>query len=149
MRFVPPGVSLLPKEPPKHTPLTLASVGTWISEESITQKGFLVLADGRAVDFVAGREVPMNAFVVPCAVLGAKTHYLPDWTDAQKKAHDEAYEDSKKRAALESIMFAQAEAYELGWTCKRETRKGKVGILFIPPKVRLTYEVGPGQTVAV
>jgi hypothetical protein len=148
MRFIPPGASLLSKEPPKHAPLTLATVGTWISEESILTGATVVLGSGRNVPLQDGQAVPEDAFVVP----GARVDPSPVeswWDENMLKAHAIAEKERGHQSVLASIAAAQIEAYELGWTCKRETRKGKVGVLFIPPKVRLTYEIGPGQMVAV
>jgi hypothetical protein len=148
LRFIPPGVDFAPttKAP---APMALADVGVWVSEESISARSTLVLSDARIVNHNPAVTVPENAFVIPCATLPSKAQYLPDWTEAQKMAHDTAYEEAKKSAVFDSIMFAQIEAYELGWTMRREVRKGKAGILFVPPKVKLTYEIAHGQTVPV
>jgi hypothetical protein len=149
MRFIPPGSDIAPKNVPAPAPMALADVGTWISEESIAKRsGLLVLSDGRVVDR-GQAAAPSGSISVPCAVIPEMAPVGPDWTEAQKLAHKNAYEETHKRAILVSIAHVQVEAYELGWTMKREVRNGKPGILLIPPRVKLTYEIAPGRTVPV
>jgi len=148
LRFIPPGASLAPKEAQAvHAPMTLSDVGTWISEDSIFTRATIVLPDGRAVPFAT----PMSeqSFLIPQAVEPRVNAVPDDASEAFKIAHTNAVKEARRQAVMQSIASAQIEAYELGWTMRREVRKGKAGILFVPPKVKLTYEIAHGQTVPV
>jgi hypothetical protein len=146
LRFIPPGASLAPKEAPATlAPMTLSNVGTWISEDSIFTRATIVLPDGRAVPFAT----PMSeqSFLIPQAVEPRVDAIPDDASEAFKIAHANAAKEARRQAVMQSIASAQIEAYELGWTMRREVRKGKPGILFVPPKVKLTYEIAHGKTV--
>lgn len=148
LRFIPPGASLAPKEAPAtHAPMTLSDVGTWISEDSIFTRATIVLPDGRAVPFAT----PMSeqSFLIPQAVEPRVDAVPDDASEAFKIAHASSVKEARRQAVMQSIASAQIEAYELGWTMRREVRKGKAGILFVPPKGKLTYEIAHGQTVPV
>ena len=148
LRFIPPGASLTPKESPATpAPMTLSDVGTWISEDSIFTRATIVLPDGRAVPFAT----PMSeqSFLIPQAVEFGPDPIPDDASEAFKIAHASSVKEARRQAVMQSIASAQIEAYELGWTMRREVRKGKAGILFVPPKVKLTYEIAHGQTVPV
>lgn len=152
MRFVPPGADIVPKDTPAPAPVALADVGAWVSEDSILKRSTLILPDARAVllaDGMRTQPIPSNAFIL------AQAHPLdlgpidPDWTEPQKIARQGAIDAARRQAILSSVATAQIEAYELGWTMRREIRNGKPGILLIPPRVKLTYEIAPGRTVPV
>jgi len=148
LRFIPPGASLAPKEAPATlAPMTLSDVGTWISEDSIFARATIVLPDGRAVPFAT----PMSeqSFLIPQAMEPRVDAIPDDAPEAFRIAHANAVKEARRQAVMQSIASAQIEAYELGWTMRREVRKGKAGILFVPPKVKLTYEIAHGQTVPV
>lgn len=148
LRFIPPGASLAPKESPAPpAPMTLSDVGTWISEDSIFTRATIVLPDGRAVPFAA----PMSeqSFLIPQANEPRVDAIPDDASEAFKTAHANTVKEARRQAVMQSIATAQIEAHELGWTMRREIRKGKPGILFVPPKVKLTYEIAPGRTVPV
>lgn len=149
IRFIPPGVDLVPKASAAPASVALADVGVWVSEESIWRRTTLVLSDARAVPPIDGQAVPENAFTVPQAHALDIGPADPDWPEAQKLAHQNAIDAARRQAILSSVASAQIEAYELGWTMRRETRRGSPGILFIPPRVKLTYEIAPGRTVPV
>ena len=148
LRFIPPGASFAPKEAhAPHAPMTLSDVGTWISEDSIFTRATIILPDGRAVPFAT----PMSeqSFLIPQAVEFGPDPIPDDASEAFKIAHASSVKEARRQAVMQSIASAQIEAYELGWTMRREVRKGKAGILFVPPKVKLTYEIAHGQTVPV
>jgi len=146
LRFIPPGVDFVPT-PKAPAPMTLSDVGTWISEDSIFTRATIVLPDGRAVPFAT----PMSeqSFLIPQAVEPRVDAIPDDASEAFRTAHANAVKEARRQAVVQSIASAQIEAYELGWTMRREVRKGKTGILFVPPKVKLMYEIAPGQVVPV
>lgn len=148
IRFIPPGVDLAPKATPAPLPMALADVGAWVSEASIFSQSTLVLADGRTVQF-SGSGVPEDAILIQQA-MEPKVDPIPDDSpEPLKIAHKNAAIEARRRAIMRSIATAQVSAYEIGWTARRETRKGIPGILLIPPRVRLTYEIAPGRTIPV
>ena len=147
MRFIPPGADLVPKAPVAPAPMALADVGVWISEESIFTQSTIILPDGRAVPF----STPMSAqsFLIPQATEPAINPPNPEWSEAALIEYQKTIKESRQLAVMQSIAFAQVEAYQLGWTMRREIKSGRPGILLIPPRVRLTYEIAPGRTVPV
>ena len=120
VRFIPPGTDLTPKAMPAPPPMTLADIGTWVSEASILARDQIVLADGRIIEH-GGESYPRDAIRFYKATA----------------------------SILTSIASAQAMAYQLNWTMRREIRNSKPGILLIPPRVKLTYEIAPGRAVPV
>lgn len=130
LRFIPPGADLVQKPSLGTAPMALADVGAWISEDSVLRGDQLILVDGRVVAHVGGT-VSIDAIFIRKAI--------PTGDKPEQKAH----------AVLASIASAQAMAYQLNWTMRREIRNGKPGILLIPPRVKLTYEIAPGRTVPV
>jgi hypothetical protein len=147
LRFIPPGSDLAQKATAAPAPMTLSDVGTWVSEESIFTRATIVLPDGRAVPFAA----PMSAqsFLIPQATEPAADSPDPTWPEAVLVEYQKNLKEARRQAVMQSIALAQVEAYELGWTMRREIRSGKPGILLIPPRVKLTYEIAPGRTVPV
>ena len=130
IRFIPPGADLAPKTTPAPAPMALADVGAWVSEGSILQRDQLVLVDGRVIEY-GNKPLPDGSVRVPMA------------TPTEDKP------EQRHRAILKSIASAQSMAYQLGWTMRKETKNGSPGILLIPPRVKLTYEITPGRTVPV
>lgn len=130
IRFIPPGVDLAPKAVPAPLPMALADVGAWVSEGSILRRDQLVLADGRVIEY-GDKSLPDGSVRVPMAT--------PTGDKPEQRHH----------AILKSIASAQSMAYQLGWTMRKETKNGSPGILFIPPRVKLTYEIAPGRMVPV
>jgi hypothetical protein len=131
IRFIPPGTDFAPKATPAPAPMALADVGAWVSEASILQRDQVVLNDCRVVEYDAKAAIPGDMIRVHKAV-----------TLSDKP-------DQKTFAILKSITSAQSMAYQLGWTMRKETKSGAPGILLIPPRVKLTYEIAPGRTVPV
>jgi len=130
IRFIPPGTDLAPKATPAPAPMALADVGAWVSEASILQRDQLVLADGRVIEY-GDKSLPDGSVRVPIAI--------PTGDKLEQRHH----------AILKSIASAQSMAYQLGWTMRKETKNGAPGILLIPPRVKLTYEIAPGRTIPV
>jgi hypothetical protein len=149
MRFLPPGTEFALKNAPAPAPMALADVGTWIAEDLILKQATLVLADARCVVITDGQRVPEDAFVIPQATPPEPQPIDPSWDEVFLAAHKSAVDAARKQAVLMSIATAEAEIYSLGWTSKREVRNGKPGILLVPPRVKLTYEIAPGQMVPV
>ena len=131
IRFIPPGVDLAPKATPAPAPMALADVGAWVSEASILQRDQVVLGDCRVIEHDAKATIPGDMIRIHKAV-----------TSSDKP-------DQKTFAILKSIASAQSMAYQLGWTMRKETKNGAPGILLIPPRVKLTYEIAPGRTIPV
>lgn len=130
IRFIPPGVDLAPKATPAPAPMALADVGVWVAESSVLQRDQLVLPDCRIIEHT-GQELPNGSIRIPKATPTGDKH------------------EQKQHAILKAIATAQANAYQLGWTMRKETKSGAPGILLIPPRVKLTYEIAPGRTVPV
>lgn len=130
IRFIPPGTDLAPKATPAPAPMALADVGAWVSEGSTLQRDQLVLADGRVIEY-GDKSLPDGSVRVPMAI--------PTGDKPEQRHH----------AILKSIASAQSMAYQLGWTMRKETKNGSPGILLIPPRVKLTYEIAPGRTIPV
>jgi hypothetical protein len=130
IRFIPPGTDLAPKATPAPAPMALADVGAWVSEASILQRDQLVLADGRVIEY-GDKSLPDGSVRVPIAI--------PTGDKLEQRHH----------AILKSIASAQSMAYQLGWTMRKETKNGSPGILLIPPRIKLTYEIAPGRTIPV
>jgi hypothetical protein len=131
IRFIPPGIDLIPKTTPAPLPMVLANVGAWISEASILQCDQVVLSDCRVIEQDTKAAIPSDAIRIHKA------------TPSGDKL------EQKTLTVLASIASAQAMAYQLNWTMRREIRNGKTGILLIPPRIKLTYEIAPGRTVPV
>jgi hypothetical protein len=131
IRFIPPGVDLTPKTSPAPPPIALADVGAWISEASILQRDQVVLSDCRVIEQDAKAAIPSDAIRIHKAIASSDKP------------------EQKTLAVLTSIASAQAMAYQLGWTMRKETRSGRAGILLISPRIKLTYEIVPGRTVPV
>lgn len=130
IRFIPPGVDLAPKVTPAPPPMALADVGAWIAESSVMQRDQLVLPDCRIIEHT-NQDLPNGSIRIPKAT-----------TTGDKP-------EQKQHAILKAIATAQANAYQLGWTMRKEQKNGSPGILLIPPRVKLTYEIAPGRTVPV
>lgn len=130
IRFIPPGTDLAPKATPAPAPMTLADVGVWIAESSVLQCDRLVLPDCRIIEHTS-QELPNGSIRIPKAI--------PSGDKPEQKQH----------AILKAIAMVQSAAYQLGWTMRKEQKNGAPGILLIPPRVKLTYEIAPGRTVPV
>jgi hypothetical protein len=64
--------------------------------------------------------------------------------------HADLSEDAKahalKMSTEQSFRIANADAVEIGWTVKRETRRGVRGFRYIPPGTKLRF-VLPEQEI--
>jgi hypothetical protein len=132
LRFIPPGTSLAsePVKPPKPN---TTEVGVFISDEKIRSGAFMILQDCRVVpnDEKAGDVIRF---------VQAKLK------ESEETIQLEATKESllQKRVA-NSFRIANADAAEMGWTVRRETRRRKKGFRYIPPGAKLRYVLPEGE----
>lgn len=152
IRFLPPGASLQ-AQVPAPPPMAKAEIGAWISETAIKDACWTVLADGRKVKQTrAEQDTTIRTDALPTGALAVRqASYAP-----RDHAKDVPPEDQRKidaeelaQAIREAFADCAAQAFENGWTARREIRGGHAGILLIPPSVGLSYEIAPGRKVPV
>lgn len=142
LRFIPPGAPLVPEhaKPPKPN---VTEVGVFVSEAQVQAGPIVILADGRTIPRVIGADgndkLGRDVIRFQHAVVGDLLEQLGT---------------PEHRAALlsfeteQSFRVANADALEIGWTVRRETRRGKRGFRYIPPGTKLRF-VLPEQEVEV